>query len=204
MKPKLVAILILMATLLVTNVNANTWSLDPIGSLEVTAGQEISFDLMFTASETLYVDGWDLEFTFDQAEMLAVWDDSGPLPLQDWKVSFNTAVADKLLVNVDNSTGYYRAAAGNLSSYYTINNGETVTFATLFFDVTSLDLFDGIADLSLLAQSGNFGLSEFTAIFNLNAADGADIGAPVPVPAAVWLLGSGLLGIIGIRRKISR
>ena len=26
--------------------------------------------------------------------------------------------------------------------------------------------------------------------------------APVPIPAAVWLLGSGLLGLVGIRRKI--
>jgi hypothetical protein len=25
--------------------------------------------------------------------------------------------------------------------------------------------------------------------------------SPVPVPAAVWLLGSGLLGLIGIRRR---
>jgi hypothetical protein len=29
------------------------------------------------------------------------------------------------------------------------------------------------------------------------------IAAPVPVPAAVWLLGSGLLGLVGIRRKTS-
>jgi hypothetical protein len=28
----------------------------------------------------------------------------------------------------------------------------------------------------------------------------ADV-APVPVPAAVWLLGSGVLGLLGIRRK---
>ena len=27
---------------------------------------------------------------------------------------------------------------------------------------------------------------------------------PVPIPAAVWLLGSGLLGLIGIRRKFKR
>jgi hypothetical protein len=26
--------------------------------------------------------------------------------------------------------------------------------------------------------------------------------APVPIPAAVWLLGSGLVGLIGIRRRI--
>jgi hypothetical protein len=29
-------------------------------------------------------------------------------------------------------------------------------------------------------------------------------GTPVPVPAAVWLLGSGLLGLIGIRRRKNR
>lgn len=28
--------------------------------------------------------------------------------------------------------------------------------------------------------------------------------SPVPIPAAVWLLGSGLLGLIGMRRKISK
>jgi hypothetical protein len=28
--------------------------------------------------------------------------------------------------------------------------------------------------------------------------------APVPVPAAVWLLGSGLIGLLGIRRKFKK
>lgn len=36
------------------------------------------------------------------------------------------------------------------------------------------------------------------------AGGSAWVGAqPVPVPAAAWLLGSGLLGLVGIRRKIS-
>jgi len=27
-------------------------------------------------------------------------------------------------------------------------------------------------------------------------------GAPVPIPTAAWLLGSGLVGLVGIRRRI--
>jgi hypothetical protein len=31
-----------------------------------------------------------------------------------------------------------------------------------------------------------------------------NVGSPVPIPAAVWLLGSGLVGIIGIRRRFKK
>lgn len=31
-----------------------------------------------------------------------------------------------------------------------------------------------------------------------------DVGAPVPIPGAVWLLGSGLIGLIGIRRRFRK
>jgi hypothetical protein len=40
----------------------------------------------------------------------------------------------------------------------------------------------------------------------LDVADGSLVinPAPVPVPAAVWLLGSGLLALVGVRRRNSR
>jgi T5SS/PEP-CTERM-associated repeat protein len=49
-----------------------------------------------------------------------------------------------------------------------------------------------------LAYDGNY--ASFTAL-NLN--DVAVVGAatPTPIPAAVWLLGSGLMGLVGIKRK---
>ena len=31
----------------------------------------------------------------------------------------------------------------------------------------------------------------------------ASNGSPVPIPAAAWLLGSGLFGLIGVRRRMS-
>ncbi len=39
------------------------------------------------------------------------------------------------------------------------------------------------------------------AVFGSGGPPRTPVGAPVPVPAAVWLLGSGLIGLIGLRRK---
>jgi hypothetical protein len=55
----------------------------------------------------------------------------------------------------------------------------------------------------------NWGLQGFDSVYQNDYPYGAllvhdgDVGASVPIPAAFWLLGSGLLGLIGIRRKIS-
>lgn len=47
--------------------------------------------------------------------------------------------------------------------------------------------------------------AEYSAVLRFNTANGEVIlnptAAPVPVPAAAWLLGSGVLGLIGLRRR---
>lgn len=49
-------------------------------------------------------------------------------------------------------------------------------------------------------QSNNYNYSEQPAW----AVHDGDVGSPVPLPGAIWLLGSGLIGIVGIRRKFKK
>ena len=48
---------------------------------------------------------------------------------------------------------------------------------------------------SVMLNWGTFELTIFVAGDNDNV-------APVPVPAAFWLFGSGLIGLIGLRRRL--
>ncbi len=66
---------------------------------------------------------------------------------------------------------------------YTGSNGNFfVDFGTSFL-VNSIQFFAGNGD-----PRNEYSVAGF-------------VGSPVPIPGAVWLLGSGLLGLIGVRRK---
>jgi hypothetical protein len=55
------------------------------------------------------------------------------------------------------------------------------------------------ARIDLSAEQAGPGASRFT--FNGHFDEFEIVSAPVPVPAAIWLLGSGLIGLIGFRSK---
>jgi hypothetical protein len=87
--------------------------------------------------------------------------------------------------------------AGGGTQTYTIENASVDTF----IGFTSLEAFTAIivAPHDLAFWNNNFGAAEdlFVSADHLYAGS----ASPVPVPAAVWLLGSGLLGLVGLRRK---
>lgn len=81
--------------------------------------------------------------------------------------------------------GLWSVAADMAGKEYDYNSGA-------WYNKVSAD-FSGAEWLSTELNSWGLGSSSMTVSFNL---------APTPIPGAVWLLGSGLVGLVGIRRKM--
>ncbi len=68
-----------------------------------------------------------------------------------------------------------------------------------YFGVPAGSICSNAMSLSFLATS--IGSTGFTSGNNTIAGQVVDTPTPTPIPAAAWLLGSGLLGLAGIRRR---
>ncbi len=77
-------------------------------------------------------------------------------------------------------------------------NDALFTFGGLAEGATSASFWFDFADLDLAGDSIAFGISSFDNLSSVNASINL---APIPVPAAVWLFGSGLLGLAGFARR---
>jgi hypothetical protein len=103
----------------------------------------------------------------------------------------------------DNELGYmfYHNMGGNLFDNKT---GNQTVDGVLLTDVQSeywSGTEDGINAWFFVYDDGSLGVSDPNLRFRYGwAVRDGDVG-PVPIPAAVWLFGSGLLGLIAVARR---
>jgi hypothetical protein len=102
----------------------------------------------------------------------------------------------------------------------TLATGGTFGFFGLFRNVDRLDVVvDGFTEMVLLGSEGGFGITSTNPFSSFNwklfgdspnndlffvnefSYVGTDSVSPVPAPAALWLFGTGLLGLIGFSRR---
>ena len=95
-------------------------------------------------------------------------------------------------------------AAGYSVTFYEGASSQTYTFLQLQTrDGSIVWGGDNTANYITPFTAAELGFTSIDKVeFVYGGSGGIALGAPVPVPAAVWLLGTGLLGLVGFRKKL--
>lgn len=131
-----------------------------------------------------------------------------------WTASGGTLITTAGSYSLNTVTGAVSAGTGVVNGFdstmnFNVGAGQVAGLINFAYGVTTnirvIDVWNVNANGSLTAvgvpgmENGPF--PGFNAAFNLSA---PGLVSAVPVPAAAWLLGSGLLGLVGVaRRKVA-
>jgi hypothetical protein len=160
-----------------------------------------SYDLSFLSDDgPVAIQSFSLGFGYDESE----------LSLDSFV--FNVPAGYISLGSVDNTTSGEITDLSALTFSGSISPGTLL--ATFTFDLISpSQVQDGMYDFYFMnwgdTAAGNFGattteilsMDDLLQAGNLTYGANVDKGSAVPLPSALLLLGSGLLGLVGIRRK---
>jgi hypothetical protein len=205
MKMKMIKIGFFLGALLLFAGAAHAWQFE-IDNVE----NDMTFEVWFnTQSDTVLLDSYGLDFVYDVGEMnwdAAVFTNNAPSPL----------ISNMMGDMYENSSGsLWNFNAATFGAGPTLGPETRIQLGSITFDLYDPDssVEDGNQDLEFDLSSQNLivtlnvndaGMTEYKAMdgtFQYAYGEALDVGDPVPVPGALWLLGSGIVGIVGLRRK---
>lgn len=161
--------------------SAGTWTSGPVA---VDAGSVFNFDFK-------YIGSWDAESDLNTRR----WDDDtyrNPLVENPGKRTWDT-----MTINVRNSAGvivasqFYGELDGGGNGFNPRHISDTVHYDTLL-SLAGVYTFEAIGVMTMDNPEKPLEIETWKLV-------GANV-TPTPIPAAVWLLGSGLAGLMGYKR----
>jgi hypothetical protein len=212
----LIALFMLMIVGMQPPASASQWLISPNGEIDVTGQSQIAFDVIFDNTDDWFTAAsWDIDLLLDTTELTPTFNPNEPQTPYDPPYGFAVDYAYEDTYgngfgpfSLDNGilTGdVFAIGAGSFEDVW-IAPGQN-TLATVTFDILNPDALNGIVEADLLVLTNDSlkakGIMKTNGTLIAIGTDSTlnpDIAA-VPVPAAVWLLGSGLIGLVGIRRK---
>jgi len=182
-------------------VNSNNGTMLGEGTVPLTTPSEVTFD----SGPPVAVPNFEFADTGPSSVMLT----GGPLAGDMLTVSNLTVVPATGYTSSGSGSNPYNVTLNDLwaSGAFTVMNGTTTVASGTFQDTLTATLtgqisITGAGSSETLALNGI--ALDAVAIGSTPVTIKADVifdGAPVPLPAALWLLGPGLLGLAGTMRR---
>lgn len=150
-------------------------------------------DTNYAGSLGLYTNYWPLTVTLTK-------DDNNPFDMYSIDLSRMGLLAQYGAPGI-RSVIFTGTKSDNTTVTQTFTYGEAVAFQTFLFNSD----FKGLKSLSWAPASQTSDVNGVgVQYYQFDNITMYPLGAPVPIPAAVWLFGTGLIGLFGVRRKIRK
>ncbi len=197
---------------------ANYWIIEQNGEIDVTGDTQVVFNLTYYNEGAWFqAAAWDTELQFDTAELTPTFNPDEPSTPFDPAYGFSVDyVYEDTLGSSFSGSSYdlgildddiFRVSGLSFDDVW-IAPGENL-MATITWDILSPDTINGTVEDDIIALANvdpthrGFLMPNGVYIYADASTNNPDIAmaSPVPIPAAIWMLGTGLVGFIGIRRR---